>query len=201
MHVMSIALLAGAPGAIGCGSMHIHCWLACNNPPAIATASDAIAFTRTTRNRALRRLDRDTGFLTTTFGKRLGIRGWKDYGFRVRVTGRVYQEAQSNDGLRTVDLEIDEFVPPDFHDDLACHRYIRVEMFPRVASRVCDTPAGQRLQVEGDLRWDADGFLEMHPRRPDQVIFLPQPCTPRPSGTTRPSVPVPPFAGQESRYD
>lgn len=148
-----------------CHPMHRPCWLTCNNPPPIHDAANAIENLRSSPNKHLGWMARTSSLLTTPLGKKLGIRGWRDYCFRVYASGQVIQAADSWDHLFTVDLKISslsqETAPPH---PISCCRYIRAELFPHVWNGINRLPAvGDSYRISGRLEWDADGFLEIHP--------------------------------------
>ncbi len=173
--VLVILLLPKSASAGTCEPLHVRCWLLCNSPPTLISVDAAIPYLQTVPNRRLNWFARSSGFITTPLGKRLGIRGWRDYCQRVWVRGVVLQSAKSYDRLQTVDLRIEEF-GPEGQSPLAlkCQRYIRVEIFPGVvnvnsAVRRAGCKQQERYEIHGRLQWDADGFLEIHPERDEDV--------------------------------
>jgi hypothetical protein len=95
----------------------------------------------------------------------LGIQGWRDYHLRASVQGRVVQAAGSTDGLYTIDVQIDRLCVAD--KSAALHRpsFVRIEVFPfsRIGAPLPVT-RNQNVSISGKLMWDADGFLEIHPK-------------------------------------
>jgi hypothetical protein len=156
----------------------ITCWIRCHNPPRIESASDLLGsrpYPRTCPNPPLNFLARSSGILTTYAGKLLGIQGWKDYHLLARVSGRVVQAVGSDDGLYTIDLQIKELEVNDQLVDLKSSRFIRVEIFPFVRIGAwLPVYKDNDLCIKGALMWDADGFLEIHPKKASDI--LPQSC-------------------------
>jgi len=55
-------------------------------------------------------------------------------------------------------------------DPGACH--LRAELFPEAKGDLDKVPKiGSRIQLTGELWWDGDGHLEIHPRRPSDIII------------------------------
>lgn len=49
-------------------------------------------------------------------------------------------------------------------------RYLRVEVFPQAKGPLEKIPkVGSRVSISGDLRWDGDGHIELHPRNPEGI--------------------------------
>jgi hypothetical protein len=52
-------------------------------------------------------------------------------------------------------------------------RFIRVELFPRAKGPLDRIPeSGSRVEITGDVMWDGDGHVEIHPRRPSDVRVI-----------------------------
>ena len=119
------------------------------------------------------------GFLTTPF-KRLGIFGWRDLGTEIVVTGEVIHSVHSTDRFLTVDVEIAELLAGGQLVPLTSPRFLRAEICERgLALPEAKWPCpGDRVRIAGRLKWDGDGFLEVHPQRAQQVEVLesPTPC-------------------------
>jgi hypothetical protein len=149
-----------------------RCWAFCQNPPPVKDAHDAARILQGWKYARLNWLDRVSGALTTQFGKCAGIQGWRRYRFDVWAEGKVYQAATSWDGLRTVDIELDNFNGESTPVALDRPRYIRAEVIPRARKRLPHRiDAGNQIWVHGEMHWDADGFLEIHPSRDGDVRF------------------------------
>ncbi len=126
--------------------------------------------------------DREIAWLTTPVFKENGISGWTSYPFRACATGSVVQAALNSDGLYTVDIEItaddDSFgVQPlsggELQDGIRKPNYIRAEVFPKVVLSTHPLPVtGSRVMICGNLYWDADGFLEIHPAASSDITIL-----------------------------
>src|SRR5579859_5833896 len=145
----------------------VRCFVACGNPP--KTTDDAVQHLKKDRYAPITGFDRWTALFTTPLGKCLGINGWKRYRFHVSAAGKVVQAVTSWDGLRTIDLELDEFngKPPECKCK-GC--YIRSEIVRHVWKRLDHPPVvGERIRIAGELHWDGHGFLEIHPERKEDV--------------------------------
>jgi hypothetical protein len=52
-------------------------------------------------------------------------------------------------------------------------RYLRVEVFPQAKGPLELIPAtGSRVRIKGDIRWDGDGHVELHPRRVGDIELI-----------------------------
>lgn len=61
------------------------------------------------------------------------------------------------------------FRPPD---ELGV-RYLRVEVFPQAKGPLELIPKlGSKVVIQGDVRWDGDGHVELHPRRVGNVVVV-----------------------------
>lgn len=144
----------------------VPCWIRCHHPPEIRSAQQVPCVLRSSPNPPLKLLPRSTGLLTTYGGKLLGVQGWKDYHLLAQVSGTVVQATGSDDGLYTIDLQIRQLTVGGQLVELSHGSFIRVEVFPfvRIGAWV---PVFERddLCIAGALMWDADGFLEIHPKK------------------------------------
>ncbi len=53
------------------------------------------------------------------------------------------------------------------------YRYVRVELFPRAKGALDSIPkAGSRVEILGELMWDGDGHVEVHPRQPQDIRVI-----------------------------
>ncbi len=143
----------------------IRCWIRCHHPPQIQTVADVSLAMRSSPNPPLTLLARSTGLLTTYVGKILGIQGWRDYHLRASIEGRVVQAAGSTDGLYTIDVQVHRLCVSNTPADLNLPSFIRIEVFPfaRIGAPLPVAP-NQNVSISGKLMWDADGFLEIHPK-------------------------------------
>ena len=148
----------------------VPCWIRCHHPPEIRDADQVFGNLRPSSNPPLDWLARSSGLLTTYAGKALGIQGWKDYHLPAQLGGTVVQAAGSTDGLYTIDVQIEGLMVADKLVNLMDPRCIRVEVFPlvRIGAHL-PKHTGDLICVAGELTWDDDGFLEIHPRRSDQI--------------------------------
>jgi hypothetical protein len=103
------------------------------------------------------------GFATTPF-KAIGIRGWVGTPSSAVATGIVERLYVSTDFMHTVDLRLSELrvdreVVPE-----AVGFLLRVEIFGgRPNSVLQGASLGAHWIARGPIRWDCDGFLELHP--------------------------------------
>ena len=146
----------------------IPCWIRCHCPPRVASAADVPAVLRSSPNPSLTFLARGAGVFTTYLGKILGLQGWRDYHLRGTARGRVVHAAGSTDGLYTIDLRIERLYIED--DSVILPRspnFIRVEVFPFArAGAPLPVRENEEVCISGKFMWDADGFLEIHPKKP-----------------------------------
>jgi hypothetical protein len=152
----------------------VPCFLACGHPPQPSNPGEAASYLKVAEYEPITRLDQVSALVTTQFGKCIGINGWRRYHFRVWATGTVKQAATSWDGLRTVDILVENFndVPgsPNRHPP---PYYIRAEIIRRVWKHVDHPPTcGDYIRVEGELHWDGHGFLEIHPSQISDLRYL-----------------------------
>jgi hypothetical protein len=165
----------------------VPCFVFCGGPPQLKDADEAALRLRKTEYEKLNRFDEISALATTQFGKCIGINGWKRYHFRVWAVGTVDQAATSWDGLRTVDIVLENFNGYPENQLLPRPRYIRAEIIRRVWKHVDHPPCrGDHIRVEGELHWDGHGFLEIHPRKIDDLRYLPASigsitCSPAPT--------------------
>jgi hypothetical protein len=156
----------------------VQCFLWCGNPPRIGSVEQADAWLRPAEYGKLNWIDQTTAIFTTQMFKCFGINGWKRYRIPVWATGTVKQAATSWDGLRTVDIELENFNGRT-SDELCGRRFIRAEVIRRVWSHIDHPPCpGDHLRVHGELHWDGHGFLEIHPSKETDINFLPNTAPP-----------------------
>src|ERR1700688_1898250 len=115
MRLMGIFLVALALFPLTCSAAPVcffgmvPCFLACGSPPTLADVKQAASRLRTEEYKKLHWVDKSTALVTTQLGKCLGINGWKRYRFHVWAVGTVDQASTSWDGLRTVDVDLENF--------------------------------------------------------------------------------------------
>jgi|SRR5579863_5731346 len=152
----------------------VPCFLACDNPPRLADADQAALWLRPGEYEKINWFDQASAVITTQFFKCIGINGWRRYRFRVWAVGTVDQAATSWDGLRTVDIALEDFNDSPMYRSLPATHYIRAEIIRRVWKRLDHPPRqGDHIRVEGELHWDGHGFLEIHPAYDGDVRYLP----------------------------
>lgn len=156
-----------------CAFGMIPCHLFCGGPPSLANADEVYLIVRAQKYDALNWFDEFSAVVTTQFGKCLGINGWRRYQFNVWASGTVYQAATSWDGLRTVDIELDNFNGHGGNELTPRPRYIRAEVIRHVWRSLNRPPrCGDVVRVSGELHWDGHGFLEIHPAKIGDVTYL-----------------------------
>lgn len=125
--------------------------------------------------------DKWIAWLTTPVFKENGICGWTDYHLVACASGRVQQAVLSADGIYTVDIELDsdggsftvENGVGQFEDGIDKPNYMRAEILANVVAATHDLPREkERVTICGALFWDGDGFLEIHPRRAEDIHIL-----------------------------
>ena len=108
--------------------------------------------------------------LTTPFGKKIGIHGWTDYRATACAAGWVEHVAKSTDGIRTVDMRLCVFTFNGQCVALEGQCFIRAEICRKVRLENDKLPKiGRWVRIQGKLMWDGDGWLEIHPQRPDDI--------------------------------
>ena len=151
----------------GCKPMHRFCWVHCRPLP-IHTLAEAGGSLRAKVNGSLKSWQTAPAFVFTPF-KRLGISGWHDYCLLGELSGEVIQSSHSSDGFQTVDFLLLSSPIPEWSKG----KYIRVEIMPDVLRHLLKLPAiGERYSVVGELVWDGDGWLEIHPQNPAKIVRL-----------------------------
>ena len=110
-------------------------------------------------------------------------------GFRVTRTGGIVNPGLASRQLETSSLpNVDTAVVRDTAalarirrgdyairppDDLGV-RYLRVEVFPQAKGPLELIPkVGSRVVISGDVRWDGDGHVEVHPRHVNNIRVVP----------------------------
>jgi hypothetical protein len=149
----------------------VRCFIACGHPPALDGPILAAHYLRTDPYEKITGFDQWSALFTTPLGKCLGINGWKRYHFRVSATGKVLQAVTSWDGLRTIDLQLEEFNggPPGCWSAY----YIRAEVVRHAWKGLKHVPvAGDRIRIQGELHWDGHGFLEIHPKGSIDIVDM-----------------------------
>ena len=140
-----------------------------HSPPLLTTPQLVAMALRTSINPRLRLVDRALGFLTTPW-KLMHVRGWVEVFPEASATGTVEHATGSTDRLYTVDFALAELRISDQPVAIDGQRYLRAELFPRAKQQPLPRP-GQRVTIHGKLRWDCDGFLEIHPQHKSDVAI------------------------------
>lgn len=107
----------------------------------------------------------------------MGIQGWRNYRLPADVTGTVVHAAGSTDGFYTVDLAIEKLTVDSKPVEPLRSNFIRIEVLPfRRKSPPLPVCRGEEVRVSGQLMWDADGFLEIHPKHSNEIVILNHTC-------------------------
>jgi len=161
--------------------------------PKLASPQAAADHLRRKVNFRIPWIHRYVGSLFTTPFKSMRIFGWTDYCVAACGAGSVVHADPSADGFYTVDLALDSFAVDGQDTELAKPRFLRAETrgaAKKQAARVLRRGGSARLC--GELKWDHDGFLEIHPRRAGQVEALAGPQPPAAANNFgRPANPLP----------
>jgi hypothetical protein len=112
-------------------------------------------------------------------GKWMGIQGWRDYHLSANVSGTVIHAAGSTDGLYTIDLQIEQLHVGVQAVSLPKYpTFIRIEVFPSKRNGApLPVHAGEVMCISGMLMWDADGFLEIHPKSATDIMEVVNPAS------------------------
>jgi hypothetical protein len=107
----------------------------------------------------------------------IGIQGWRNYHLSASVSGRVVQAVGSSDGFYTIDLQIQTLAVGAQSVEPLHANFIRIEVLP-TARRNAPLPVckDEEIQISGKLMWDADGFLEIHPKHSDELVIIRPAC-------------------------
>jgi hypothetical protein len=154
-----------------CGAQFIPCWACLLHSPPHDLATGFARHVQRFRpeKHVLGRFQRWPAFLLTIF-KRGGIQGWHDYSTEAEMEGVVIQGAHSTDGMETVDFHIDHLKLDGAEQAGARDGFIRVEIFPCAFDRAPRPHCSYRVQ--GRLRWDGDGWFEIHPLSKKALVLL-----------------------------
>ncbi len=188
--LLGIAVLSGSSLSWGqqIGARRCGHGFAGFSPPKLNSAQAAADHLRRKPNFRIPRIHRYFASLFTTPFKSLGLFGWTGYCTQACGVGEVLHADRSLDGFYTVDLVLDSFSVAGQPTRLDKPRYIRAEVRGRarhIARR--ELRRGETGRLCGELRWDRDGFLEIHPREESQVEALaPRPKSPPIAGTPQP---------------
>jgi hypothetical protein len=108
----------------------------------------------------------------------LGIQGWRNYHLPASVSGTVVQAVGSTDGFYTIDLAIQELTVDAQPVRLLRASFIRIEVLP-LARKDPPLPVckSEEVRISGKLTWDADGFLEIHPKHSNEIVIVGHACS------------------------
>jgi hypothetical protein len=157
-----------------CVNSPVPTWVLGQPAPIVDSPQGVECALREVPNDPLPWFSRLVGFLTTSFGKNLGIRGWCDMHMDIDVTGFVLDATCSTDWFETIDLEVLTLRVKETDVVLRKRRYLRSEVcMCLVPLHDSERPkVGDIVTIHGRLKWDSDGFLEVHPTDPDSVHVL-----------------------------
>jgi hypothetical protein len=150
----------------GCVSPHYRQQQIAGVPaPTIHNSADVEQHLSRKKDRTVTILAKVTGLVTTPF-KALGLFGWTDYHVSAIASGSVVAAAISTDRFFTVDLHLTRLQIGNERVALRGDEFLRAEIFLgwiRLAS-ADHRILGENVTVSGELVWDGDGHLEIHPR-------------------------------------
>jgi hypothetical protein len=152
--------------------------------PEISKFDDLIQNLRGEVNEELTWLNKVTAPIFTPMKETGFSNTWDDYDYWVRAKGVIIHAAYSWDGITTLDLELISLSVFNNEQSLITReplnesylwyteftalkpKYIRVEIMPQVSSihRQTQAQISDTILINGQLRWDRDGFLEIHPQ-------------------------------------
>jgi hypothetical protein len=166
----------------------IFCLLRClilpcplsNAQPDILNFDDFFYLLNNEVNKELSGLDKITAPIFTPF-KETGLsNSWDDYDYWVIVKGDIINLTDSWDGIKTLDMKLINLAVFDHEQSLLATenllwytdftaqnpKFIRVEVYPHVplVNDISQVQVSETLDIKGRLRWDRDGFLEIHPK-------------------------------------
>jgi hypothetical protein len=167
--ILSAALASIFITGCRCTPVSNHEW-AGHYPPKIKTPEDIAANLRRQAIPPVKPAGTRIAFFTTPF-KRIGIFGWSDLGYDGAVIGRVKQTSLSSDKFYTVDMQVKELQIDGRPMPLNGDRYLRAEICTcQVTLSDANRPStNDTVWIYGRLVWDGDGFIEIHPRKTDDV--------------------------------
>ncbi len=154
--------------------------------PVLITDVDIVPFLRKEVNKKLKVLDRGISIVTTPIKEAGLARGWDEYNLWIVAKGTIVQMVKSSDGLKTIDIRLQslsifeselDFFDKSKHPPVLKFediRYIRSEVFPHVRMQYEDTPLKptDTIRLCGKLKWDKDGFFEIHPTKGGDLIII-----------------------------
>jgi hypothetical protein len=146
--------------------------------PVINSTQDIIDNLRQTVNEKLTWFNKASSLFTTPFKETGFSNSWDEYDFWLMAKGEVRNVAYSWDGFETIDIKLLKITVftnkmilqnADFSDETSIplmSKYIRIEVCPEVLL-ACNMPKpmiDNTMIFKGQLLWDRDGFLEIHPK-------------------------------------
>jgi hypothetical protein len=157
-----------------------------NKTPIINTADDIVENLRDTVNEKLEAFTRASSLIFTPFKETGFSNTWDEYDFWIMAKGDIINAAYSWDGFETIDIKLTHLTV--FKSEQALQnadsihetsialsgKYIRIEVRPQVL-KACNMPqpiTAKTIIIKGQLLWDRDGFLEIHPKYgSDLMVF------------------------------
>jgi hypothetical protein len=148
-----------------------------NKVPVINSVQDIINNLRETVNEKLSWFHKVASLFTTPFKETGFSNSWDEYDYWLKANGEIQNIAYSWDGFETIDIKLIKLTV--FRSEAALQnadaeetsieltgKYIRIEVRPQVLL-ACNMPpplVAQTMIFKGQLFWDRDGFLEIHPK-------------------------------------
>lgn len=169
-------VVAGLAGGCACIARPSEGWVLGEEPPVARDAESLRGALLDHPGPEVDWLANMLGCVTTPLFKNNGIQGWNMMGIDAAMVGAVEREpVLSTDRFLTVDVRLREVTFGVTRFEISdCTRFLRAE----VCTCFVDMSEGNRpvlgdvVEIRGELRWDRDGFLEIHPRGATDVVVL-----------------------------
>jgi hypothetical protein len=154
--------------------------------PIINSTQDIINNLRQTVNEKLTWFNRAASLFTTPFKETGFSNSWDEYDFWLKAKGEIQNVAYSWDGFETIDIKLINITVfksetalqnSDSSDETSIPltgKYIRIEVRPQVLL-ACKMPKpiiANTMIFKGQLLWDRDGFLEIHPKYGGDLVVV-----------------------------
>lgn len=155
-----------------------------NKKPELSSGEDLFHHLKTEVNKEVTWIQNKTAPIFTPFKETGFINSWDNYDYWVILKGEILHATQSWDGLKTLDIRLIALAVFDNeqgfisanptngvgldHTEFFIQnpKFIRTEIYPHVllAYKGVDPEVSHQFVVKGRLKWDRDGFLEIHPK-------------------------------------
>jgi hypothetical protein len=157
-----------------------------NEVPKISSIQGIIDNLRQTVNEKLTWFNRAASLFTTPFKETGFSNSWDEYDFWLMAKGEVQNVAYSWDGFETIDIKLINITVfksetalqnADLIDETSIPlmgKFIRIEVRPNVLL-ACNMPqpiVAETMIFKGQLLWDRDGFLEIHPKYGGDLVVV-----------------------------